>query len=598
VFLGLDGADWQLLDRYVAAGRMPRLAELLKHSSAGVLESLQPPLSPLVWTTMMSGTPPTEHGVLDFTRFHPHSGQREPITSTERRVPAIWDMASASGRSSAVLGMWATWPAEAVRGLMVSDRFYSFQHADAVPPRAVFPAEREAWARQRRLRIERDTGFEALREYLPWLERQQYELIAAGDPYAHPAGALRRILVETRLYDALAAEAFERDSPDLTVLYVQGTDAIGHIFAPYAPPRQPSVSETDHERYGRVPELYFAEIDELLGRWATRARAAGASLFVASDHGFHWAEGRPEAEARFEAATAGRWHRGDGVFLLAGPGIAPAAARGRAGVGQVCVTLLALLGLPPGRGVLGPPLPGVPVPRGPETDYRSGWRRPAEPDELPAAGAEELEELRALGYIGAGEAAEAPAAAPPGSTRTPGSYNNEGLYLLSQGQSAAAAAAFERALGLEPRHASALLNLGELLAREGRELERSDELLARALGAGAPEALSRVRGRAVALRRAGDAGRAERLATSALAARPESELHLFRGRLRLEREDCAGARDDFQEAAALAPQSALAHSSLGLASLCLGDEPAAQAAFRRSLELDPDQPELSRALGD
>src|SRR6185436_4613406 len=52
LFVGLDGADWELLDPYVAAGRMPHLAALLAEGSAGVLTTLHPPLSPLVWTTM------------------------------------------------------------------------------------------------------------------------------------------------------------------------------------------------------------------------------------------------------------------------------------------------------------------------------------------------------------------------------------------------------------------------------------------------------------------------------------------------------------------------------------------------------------------
>jgi hypothetical protein len=57
----------------------------------------------------------------------PGDGAPEPITSTERRVPAIWNMASGAGRQVVVLGLWATWPAEPVRGLLVADRFASFR---------------------------------------------------------------------------------------------------------------------------------------------------------------------------------------------------------------------------------------------------------------------------------------------------------------------------------------------------------------------------------------------------------------------------------------------------------------------------------------
>src|SRR5512142_97108 len=98
LFVGLDGADWQLLDRYIAAGSMPNLAALARDGTRAPLLTQHPPLSPLVWTTMMTGVGPLEHRILDFTRFNPVTRRREPITSDERAVPAIWNMASSSGK--------------------------------------------------------------------------------------------------------------------------------------------------------------------------------------------------------------------------------------------------------------------------------------------------------------------------------------------------------------------------------------------------------------------------------------------------------------------------------------------------------------------
>ena len=133
IFVGLDGADWQLLDRFIADGSMPNLAALVREGDRGVLLTQHPPLSPLVWTTMMTGASPLEHRVLDFTRFHPSTHQREPITSDERAVPALWNMVSSAGRHADVYGLWATYPAEIVNGVVVSDRLFSFQY-DAEPP--------------------------------------------------------------------------------------------------------------------------------------------------------------------------------------------------------------------------------------------------------------------------------------------------------------------------------------------------------------------------------------------------------------------------------------------------------------------------------
>jgi len=601
LFVGLDGADWELLDVYVRDGRMPNLAALVREGRTGVLTTIQPPLSPLVWTTEMTGVSPLEHGILDFTRFHPKSGEREPIPRDERRVPAVWNMASAAGRSVAVFGMWATWPAEPVRGLLIADRFSSFTASGPPPAGSVHPADRDAWARQILEREQKEVDLAALRAYLPDLTEAEFrEAASRPDPYAHPVSALRRILVETRVWDALARTGIAERRPDLSIVYFQGTDTIGHVFAPYSPPRRPEVAEADYARFHRVPDLYFAEIDRLLGEYRDLAEWTGAVLMIASDHGFRWSEARPEklsSRSAAMAATAGLWHRDEGIYLLWGSGVTPG-SRERAGVDRVCATLLALLGLPPGRGLAGPPLPGVSEATSKPLDYRALLpSAPSKPAGEEAPAGDEIAKLRALGYVGGSEPVRAPAGA--GSTRTPASYNNEGLLLRQAGRTREAAAAFERALALDPRSASALWNLSDLLYAEKREPERSDALLVEAAAAGLPEAAERAGSRALELARSGQAGRALRLLDGAVAALPgDPGLRLLRGRHRMDSRDCSAARADFVEASRLAPENAVAWASLGLSELCLGDAAAARRALERSLAIDPAQPQVRAALGD
>ena len=136
---------------------MPNLGRLVAEGTSGHLKTLSPALSPLVWTTMMTGTSPLEHGILDFVQFDPATGQKEPITSSERRVPARLEHGDGGGKRPAVFGLWATFPAEAIDGLIVSDRLFTFLYKEsAPPPGVVFPADREAWARDGLARAERD----------------------------------------------------------------------------------------------------------------------------------------------------------------------------------------------------------------------------------------------------------------------------------------------------------------------------------------------------------------------------------------------------------------------------------------------------------
>ncbi len=601
LFVGLDGADWELLDGYMASGIMPNLAALAHEGQTGTLTTIQPPLSPLVWTTMMTGVSPLEHGILDFTRFNPRTGDREPITSDERRVPAIWTMAGDAGRSVAVLGLWATWPAEPVRGLLVSDRFLSFTATDAQPPPGfIHPADRETWARDALAHAERSTDRAAMRSFLPEVSEQDLERNwSRPDPYAHPVSALRRILIETRAYDDLARSWIGEQKPDLAVVYFQGTDTIGHIFAPYAPPRQREIPQSDFLLYSAVPERYFAEIDRLLGEYRKLAAESGAVLMLASDHGFRWKEGRPTHLSSAAAATAGLWHREEGMYLLWGPGIQASAERAHGRVDQVCATLLSLLGLSPGKGLAGPPLVGAPAATGSPVDYRARYhlQPAAKPAETAPSGppAEEIAKLRDLGYIGTNEPTHAPAGS--SSTRTPASYNNEGLLLRQAGRTADAATAFRKALALDPHSAAALWNLSDLLHAEGRDLDKSDDLLVQALAAGLPEGAERAGARAADYTHSGLPERSLHLMDRAVAAQPNApKLWLYRGRYHLERRQCQEAADDFERATQLDTTDPLAYASLGLARLCLENPAAAVRALRRSLDLDPNQPEIRKAL--
>jgi len=602
IFIGLDGADWSLLDQYVSRGVMPTLAKLVSEGSSGTVKTISPPLSPLIWTTMMTGVSPLEHRILDFLRVNPTSQQREPITSDERKVPAVWNMATAGGKKVGALGYWATYPAESVNGLMVSDRLFTFLFSEtSPPPGVVHPASMESWARDGLKRAQDDVGYEAVKAILPWLTEAEYaQAVAVTDPYAHPVSALRRILIETKVYDELGRDWYSRENPDLLLLYIQGTDSIGHVFAPYAPPRQSSVSEADYNHYKDVAERYFALIDQLLARYVALAQKTGSTIMLASDHGFLWGEGRPTTLSSAANTTAAKWHAENGVYLVWGPGIQPSAGHAGSGkVDQVAATLLALAGLPPARDIAGPPLPGTPAtPSSTEpVDYRAVYT-PAKPAAATSASSDSrvdedtVAKLRALGYIGASEGKGRAFG-----SRTAGSLNNEGLLLKQHGKQKEAIDTFDTAISVDPNLASALWNLSDLLWARGESLDKSDALLVRAFANGLPEGTKYLIGRAIGYQRNGQADRSISLLNQAAAAKPnEPDVWLFRGRYRVERGECAGAVDDFRQAARLTPNNAAVYASQGLAELCAGNSAAARTSFQKSLQLDPNQPKVREYL--
>ncbi|HEV8630234.1 MAG TPA: alkaline phosphatase family protein, partial [Thermoanaerobaculia bacterium] len=122
VVIGIDGADWKVIDDLAARGRMPNLSRLRDRGAWGPIETLADvPLSPVIWTSIATGKTAAKHGITWFMVDQP-DGTRVPVRSYNRNARAIWNLLADHRRRPAVIGWWATYPAETVgKGTMVSD---------------------------------------------------------------------------------------------------------------------------------------------------------------------------------------------------------------------------------------------------------------------------------------------------------------------------------------------------------------------------------------------------------------------------------------------------------------------------------------------
>ncbi|MEE2752242.1 MAG: alkaline phosphatase family protein, partial [Myxococcota bacterium] len=105
--IGLDGATDQIVEPMIARGEAPGL-ERVRSGARGVLRSMDPMFSPILWTTMATGRLPQDHGVEGFR-----------VSSQDVRVPRFWDVAEAEGWT---IGTWkwlVTYPPRQVRGFQV-----------------------------------------------------------------------------------------------------------------------------------------------------------------------------------------------------------------------------------------------------------------------------------------------------------------------------------------------------------------------------------------------------------------------------------------------------------------------------------------------
>ncbi len=96
--LGLDGLDPQAVDLLMSEGKLPSFARLRQDGAYGKLRASPPLLSPVLWTTIATGRPALEHGIGHFVSVDPASGSEQPVTSSQRRVKALWNIASDAGQ--------------------------------------------------------------------------------------------------------------------------------------------------------------------------------------------------------------------------------------------------------------------------------------------------------------------------------------------------------------------------------------------------------------------------------------------------------------------------------------------------------------------
>ena len=244
IWIGLDGLDFEVVDRLAAEGRMPNWKRLASEGYTARLKSFFPILSPIVWTTLATGVGPDVHRVMDFQEVDPASGQKVPISGNSRAVPAIWNVASAEGLSVGVVGWWASHPAEEVKGFFVSDHASAILFQGLTQDGVAFPASLSPGVGQIMARDGRVEDAELAR----FLDMSSDEIArerASAKGLENPVAALARTIGATRVESRIARELYDRNLPDLTMLYFEGTDVIGHLFASDVAPRLECIGDED-----------------------------------------------------------------------------------------------------------------------------------------------------------------------------------------------------------------------------------------------------------------------------------------------------------------------------------------------------------------
>ncbi len=144
VILGLDGMEPTLAERFMAEGKLPNLAGLKKGGAYSKLETTIPSISPVAWSSFMTGSAPAKHNIFDFLSRDPKTylpdlssarigkpkrvlklgKYRIPLSKPEirgmRRSVPFWKILGEHGVFSTILRVPITFPPEKFAGHLLS----------------------------------------------------------------------------------------------------------------------------------------------------------------------------------------------------------------------------------------------------------------------------------------------------------------------------------------------------------------------------------------------------------------------------------------------------------------------------------------------
>ncbi|HXK62050.1 MAG TPA: alkaline phosphatase family protein [Acidobacteriota bacterium] len=274
VFLiGVDGATFSVLNRLMAAGVMPCMAQLVSRSVRADLISTPNPFTPPAWTTMTTGRTPGNHGVFDFVRILKTNGRPSyaMATSMDVKTDTIWEIASRAGYRVAALNFPMMFPPRPVNGFVVPG-FVPWKYLKKhVYPTSLYD------------RLATLPGFAPDQLLFDWdLEREALQVL----PKEKYEQWLRFHIDRERLWASVLLWLMREEPCDLTGIVFDGVDKLQHLCWRFLDPdsRQSAASEFED----RVRELcldYFRQLDANIGE-ILEAAGADAWIIVASDHGF------------------------------------------------------------------------------------------------------------------------------------------------------------------------------------------------------------------------------------------------------------------------------------------------------------------------
>ncbi|MFT4969151.1 MAG: putative AlkP superfamily phosphohydrolase/phosphomutase/tetratricopeptide (TPR) repeat protein [Chitinophagales bacterium] len=344
LLIGWDSADWKVINPLIDKGQMPALESLINNGVMGNISTLDPPLSPMLWTSISTGKYAFKHGVHGFLEGADNNSKVRAVTTDSIQTSTVWEILNKQGYKTNVVGWWPSHPAGNIDGVQVSN-FYGKAKKDSkwhdwkVVPNSVHPENLAE--KLDALRVHPgELGIEQLASFIP-----NFEQLTEED--SKFVNLLLADVAECLSIHAASTYLAEHTEWDFMAVYYNAIDHISHCFMKYHPPKLEWTDQRMFDLYSAVIEASYRFHDLMLARWLELVDEE-TYVMVLSDHGFHSDEQRVKTLPKEPAAIA-REHNYLGMIAMSGPGIRKDDLIHGSTLLDITPTILSLFDLPIGE---------------------------------------------------------------------------------------------------------------------------------------------------------------------------------------------------------------------------------------------------------
>ncbi len=349
IVLGVSVLDPTHLQEMMDRGELPHFRRITSRGSWGPLRAIDPMSTTSLWADLQTGKDPRWHRV--FSDLETLSnGLIYPCRSTLRNSMSVWQMLSSTQHPVAVVGMPTSWPAEMVRGHIVSNavtatRWTQTSEVTYHPKphqRQTFPDLLQDEIGNLILDPDSITREELSRFFV--LNERDF-----SRAYDEPLGSIfhhenpLRDFVFTHQADLSYLKVLQylraQYHPDVSACLIELPAVVSSAYWRYLEPEIYPVDDDEVRRYGDAVDETYRWVDQRLGE-IIDSLEDGATLIVVSERGYGTVYHGDSKGVRSPHPEA----KPEGLIILYGHGIQQGKRIATATVFDLTPTLLTLFG--------------------------------------------------------------------------------------------------------------------------------------------------------------------------------------------------------------------------------------------------------------